>query len=431
MGLASTGDTITEESAAIARTECTFFNPAQKLNRDLSVAVIRECFKDRGSIRILDAMSATGLRGIRYLKEIDNCVVFMNDISRSSVESIRANLLLNGVSDAEYLEGDLSGVRAGGDARAKVVRSDCNVLMAATPCFFDVVDIDPFGSCSEYIDNAIRAVRHGGLLCLTATDKAVLCSNEKKCLVKYSTSIARGLAMNEVALRTIVSLVSRQASKFDCSVQPVASLSVDFYARVFLRVLRKNPRSVIESNSHVLMCVCHNFVEIGPGGRGVDGTCCNCGKAMKLCGPFWNGALHDLEAVDGMLGQASLENRRLVGILRYLRQELPTMFYYEVPRLCSALKIRAIGQSKLLHGLANMGYRVSYTHAELDAIKTDAPIGVINKVLLAASTGDEDVLREIGARLDGNPDVQALEATELFKGLVRSGMGPLPLPRRH
>ncbi|ADM12075.1 N2,N2-dimethylguanosine tRNA methyltransferase [Encephalitozoon intestinalis ATCC 50506] len=423
-------ETIQEESTTIIKNERTFFNPAQKFNRDISVEIIRECFKDSTSIRILDAMSATGLRGIRYLKEIENSRVYLNDISQSSVETIKANILLNGIEDVECFESVFQNIKTSKDVRATITKSDCNVLMASLPCFFDVIDIDPFGSCSEYIDSALRAIRHRGIICLTATDKGVLCSNERKCLIKYSTSIMKGVGTNEVPLRTIISLVSRQASKFDCSVEPVASLSIDFYVRIFLRIVRRNPRSVIEKNSLFWMCTCHNIFEVR-NGEDISNKCDNCSRRMKLCGPFWNGPLNDINVIQGVLNRAKEDNKRLIGVLRHLEQELPTMFYYEIPRLCSILGISSVKQLRVMHALANMGYRVSYTHSELNAIKTDAPIGLINKVLLLSDGSNQEKAEVLGLKFEGNKNIEALETIEFFKGLIKSGMGPLSLPKKH
>ena len=38
----------------------------------------------------------------------------------------------------------------------------------------DVVDLDPYGSASPFIDSAIGSIADGGLLCVTCTDLAVL-----------------------------------------------------------------------------------------------------------------------------------------------------------------------------------------------------------------------------------------------------------------
>ena len=36
---------------------------------------------------------------------------------------------------------------------------------------FDVIDIDPFGSASEFLDSGVQAIADGGLLCVTCTGK--------------------------------------------------------------------------------------------------------------------------------------------------------------------------------------------------------------------------------------------------------------------
>ena len=39
---------------------------------------------------------------------------------------------------------------------------------------FDVVDLDPYGTASPFLDGAVQAVSEGGLLMVTCTDMAVL-----------------------------------------------------------------------------------------------------------------------------------------------------------------------------------------------------------------------------------------------------------------
>jgi tRNA (guanine26-N2/guanine27-N2)-dimethyltransferase len=42
----------------------------------------------------------------------------------------------------------------------------------------DVVDLDPYGSASPFIDAAIGSIADGGLLCVTCTDLAVLAGSQ-------------------------------------------------------------------------------------------------------------------------------------------------------------------------------------------------------------------------------------------------------------
>ena len=41
---------------------------------------------------------------------------------------------------------------------------------------FDIIDLDPYGTALPFLDGALHTVTDNGLLCLTFTDMAVLCS---------------------------------------------------------------------------------------------------------------------------------------------------------------------------------------------------------------------------------------------------------------
>ena len=50
--------------------------------------------------RILEALSATGIRAIRYAKEIDGIeYVIANDMDKNAVDEIRRNVSRNGLSE--------------------------------------------------------------------------------------------------------------------------------------------------------------------------------------------------------------------------------------------------------------------------------------------------------------------------------------------
>ena len=69
-----------------------FYNPVMKFNRDTSVLLLK-CFERKFSI--CDPLAGTGIRGIRFLLELKNVEVDMNDISEESVKLIKKNLKLN------------------------------------------------------------------------------------------------------------------------------------------------------------------------------------------------------------------------------------------------------------------------------------------------------------------------------------------------
>jgi tRNA (guanine26-N2/guanine27-N2)-dimethyltransferase len=58
--------------------------------------------------------------------------------------------------------------------------------MRAQKRFFDVVDLDPYGTAVPFLESAISCIADGGLLAVTCTDMAVLCArNPHVCFYKY------------------------------------------------------------------------------------------------------------------------------------------------------------------------------------------------------------------------------------------------------
>lgn len=103
---------------------------------------------------------------------------------------------------------------------------------------FDVVDLDPYGTAAPFIDGAVQSISDGGLLCVTCTDLAVLASNNypEKAFALYGGSSTRSEFSHEIALRLVLHSISAAAAKYGRFIQPMLSLSIDFYVRLFIRV---------------------------------------------------------------------------------------------------------------------------------------------------------------------------------------------------
>lgn len=53
---------------------------------------------------------------------------------------------------------------------------------------FSIIDLDPYGSPTPFMDSAIQSISDGGLLMITSTDMAVLCGNHgEACFAKYGS----------------------------------------------------------------------------------------------------------------------------------------------------------------------------------------------------------------------------------------------------
>eukprot|EP00126_Sphaerothecum_destruens_P003028 Sdes_comp16509_c0_seq1m5825 len=218
-----------------------FYNPVQIFNRDLSVACIRVFGEKYGQekkngaksaqtsnyegLRIMEALSASGLRSIRYALEIENVQnIIANDVSESAVESIRNNLKLNNLSEEKVTPS----------------RNDASLAMLKHKVdgkLFQVVDLDPYGAPVQFLDSALQVVEEGGLLCVTCTDMAVLCGvHGEACFAKYGSMPLKTKYCHESGLRIVLSCIQNHAGRHKKYIVPMLSLSIDFYCRVFVRV---------------------------------------------------------------------------------------------------------------------------------------------------------------------------------------------------
>ncbi|ORX36858.1 S-adenosyl-L-methionine-dependent methyltransferase [Kockovaella imperatae] len=265
-------------------------------------------------ITILEALSATGLRAIRYAKEIpDVKCVLANDLSPSACEAMRMNVAYNGVaedplnhppskagpsrtdaaqSQTETEEGsgktahgdadssDKSidvGRRAGCDGFVRVTEGDaCDLMLAHRHPVkrVEVVDLDPYGTAAPFIDAAVNAVADGGLLCVTCTDTAVFAGNAypEKSFSNYGGTCVNAEYRHEVGLRLILHSVANAAARYGRHITPLLSFSIDFYARLFI-LITTSPAQVKDLASQtglVFYCPYCHVNQIQPFGRTIQ-----------------------------------------------------------------------------------------------------------------------------------------------------------------
>jgi len=100
-----------------------------------------------------------------------------------------------------------------------------------------VVDIDPFGTPSPFIESAATSLKEGGLLCVTATDTSALCGTYKEpCIRKYGAMPLKTEYCHENGLRILAGFISRTFAKYKKYTTPVFSHSTEHYLRIYLEV---------------------------------------------------------------------------------------------------------------------------------------------------------------------------------------------------
>lgn len=302
------------------------------------------------SFTILDALSATGLRALRYASEIpfSTCVV-ANDLSPSAIQSMKTNIEYN----------DLGGkIQPNiGDARAYMYSclNPGSSNDQGTPTGkFDVIDLDPYGTAAPFLDAAVQAVKDGGLLCVTCTDAGVWASNgyPEKSFALYGGIPIKGAHSHEGGLRLILHGLAMSAAKYGLAIEPLLSLSIDFYARVFVRVHRSPSEVKFTSGNIMLVYNCdagcgawstqplsatkqrldkkgNPFYHYGfAQGPTAGPHCSHCGIKTHLAGPMWAGPLHNphfIQKILGMLPGADKEiyqtTERIEGMLTTALEE--------------------------------------------------------------------------------------------------------------
>ena len=78
------------KSDTISRQMGVFYNPAMKLNRDVTIAVLSAC--ELSGIYACDLMAASGVRTIRLAKELPKgkiSRIYANDASHEAVELLK------------------------------------------------------------------------------------------------------------------------------------------------------------------------------------------------------------------------------------------------------------------------------------------------------------------------------------------------------
>jgi tRNA (guanine26-N2/guanine27-N2)-dimethyltransferase len=213
-------------------------------------------------LTILDALAASGLRSIRYWKEIPGVKhVTINDLDPAAVERAHANLAVNNLTDVLLKDTDDDrghGIRIQcGDATHEMYlsRRAPNLHTKTPPQLlqkdqFDIIDLDPYGSAAPFVDAAVQAVRDGGMLCVTCTDMAALGgSHPETAYGRYgSMPIQRAKYLQEFALRILLHTLAVSAARYGRTIRPILSVGMAFYVRVFVEV--NNDKAGVSTLDH-------------------------------------------------------------------------------------------------------------------------------------------------------------------------------------
>ena len=121
-----------QEEKAIFNINNTFYRPESKIVRDLGVLAAAIAQKERGSLRVLEVMSGSGVRALRYWLESGADWLWVNDGNPEIEPTLAANL----ESLLQQKQGKITY------KSAQEVLLECYLEKD----HYDLVDIDAFGS---------------------------------------------------------------------------------------------------------------------------------------------------------------------------------------------------------------------------------------------------------------------------------------------
>ncbi|TFG19770.1 MAG: tRNA (guanine(10)-N(2))-dimethyltransferase [Promethearchaeota archaeon] len=382
-------DSKPESEKKIGKSMSVFYNPRMTINRDLTICVVNTYSKQRTTkLSYCDSMAATGIRAIRLLKQCPGIEkVHINDLNPIAIETIKNNLELNEVPSGQY----------------KLYTKDAKSLLSHfhedTDEYFDIIDIDPFGSPCQYIPAAMQSIsvsEGGGLLCATATDTPVLFGIKKEaCIRKYLTSPIRTDFLKEMGTRIFIYYLAKIANLFELYIKPVISISANHFVRVFLLVRK----GILGVNSNIREfgtyqycrnCL-HRSAEKFEYSKSTmkSNLCPICGETMISSGLLWLGDLHNSEYMTNLEGQLAdsliqsfpsyIQMKKFVELAKNENKFPP--YFYSIPKLADSLNCTYPSLGKLREHLKELGHNSSRTHFDPQGLKTTASIVEMKNLL--------------------------------------------------
>ena len=345
-----------------------FYNPAQELNRDISVACIQTYFEyykekidkkqKKDEIKnervIIDAMSATGLRAVRYFKEIEGVTkIIANDLDSKAVDLIKINAKKNG---------DENNI-------IHVTQEDCIALLYSKKSFYNVVDLDPYGTAIPMIDASLWGIKNEGLMMATFTDMQVLCGNYiDTCYYKYGSIPYKTPYCHEMAKRIALYSISCSAAKYKKTIIPLLSFNAEFYIRLIFIVKdsAEECKDNIDKHSQLLQCRSCQYRKVITKGNfeykndkktryklsnyeSKSDKCPVCEGNLVLIGPFWSEELYSIDYLNLLLNNLQSDklqylkyNKRIQAIVKGMKEELDipkVIFNHDFSQMCSDVNV--------------------------------------------------------------------------------------------
>ncbi|MDG6928933.1 MAG: hypothetical protein JRN39_03620 [Nitrososphaerota archaeon] len=351
-------------------TEPAFFNPRGRTVRDLAVLAFSAYCDGKPPGRMLDPLAGVGSKALRALVEgkgVDEA--WVNDLNPSSMKAAALAARTNGVSSM---------------LRTSVMEAHSFLESAAKKgSRSDIIDIDPFGSPTGYVEPALRALKDGGLISVTATDTAPLNGLYRN--VSFRKYFGFGLRTDysrEVGLRLLCGMVVRRAMSLDSVARPVFVHSDQHYMRAYLLFERSAgaANAAVAEFGYISHCFSCGHRESGgePKPR-----CAGCGSRMHAAGPLWLGRVFESGLVKGMARHALTpwlaRHGKLLALCASEKVHVP--YYFRLPDIADGMGVPSGSPARVAESLRETGFSAEVCPLDPQGVRTDAGIVEVKRAL--------------------------------------------------
>ena len=342
-----------------------FFNPKAKITRDFSIIAYSAFLKNFTGPKIfLDCLSSLGARGLRVANELDVDQVVINDLNPTALDLAKKSAALNNLKNVDAVEKEVC--RFCSDFSRKNQRAA-------------IVDVDPFGSPARFIDCAIRATVHGGIISVTATDLQVLNGLfQNACMRRYGGTPLRTEYGNEIAIRLVLGCIRHISARMDIEIIPLFVESSMHYYRVYIKIQNRVDQN--QNIGYILHCKnCDARISTIKHQE----KCDVCDHKVELAGPLWIGKLFDEAFVQEMYNESKnrkLDKKciRMLGTAT-LEVHMPPA-YYTLDEIAAKTKASPLKLQTVIAELIRQGFAATPTSFNPTGFKTDAPINIIKQI---------------------------------------------------
>lgn len=373
-----------DKNSIPSKSMAVFYNKKMEINRDITNLAIMAYNRsvNQDSLTIVDPMAASGIGSIRMLKECNNIKkIYINDINPIAVDLIHKNLSLNELNSQS--------------AKIEVSRKDSSYLFSEiTQNSYNhsdndqkkpnIISIDPFGTPNLYLDAAFKAIQKvNGLLCITATDTAVLFGvRPLSCIRKYMAKPLHTEYCKEIGARILLYFISRIANINNMGILPLLTFYNSHFIRVFCLTFKNRNEITKFFKNYTYSIHCNNcgFRSILQGDYfqpTINCPACKQNNCIDYAGPLWDNEIHDADFVNEMIelnNHLHYDNKKRIDkLLNLIKEEInKPIFYYNIHKLSKILKISNIPKlEEIISHIKNKGYQISRTHFDFLSVKTN------------------------------------------------------------